>query len=309
MIYNRGIINTGSGSVSADRAIIGSDYVVARDEALHQPSAATKRRTDVGVITILPVEMRAVLTMLSRNTAVTEHIDERGAWFYEAAIEAGDGVNVVATRALDRGQRSALIAFDRLVHAYAPGVVVLVGIAGGMSSAVKLNDVVVATQAIYYEARKETPSQVRRRTQTYEVPARIRHAINSFFNVHGEPCTLILKGQDGKERACSIQTGPIGSGEAVVAYKGSDIRRHLENFNDKTLALETEVGGIAHAFYEEVHSQQDTFGWFTIRGISDYADEDKNDGYHESSAWHAALVLERLLPYLKLATPRKREDR
>jgi len=39
-------------------------------------------------------------------------------------------------------------------------------------------------------------------------------------------------------------------------------------------------------------------GWLSIKGISDYADEEKNDDYHDIASWHAAAVLIEMLPYL-----------
>ena len=51
-------------------------------------------------------------------------------------------------------------------------------------------------------------------------------------------------------RDFKVLPGPIGSGEAVVANKDAEIRSFLRRFNDKTLALETETGGLAAAFYE-----------------------------------------------------------
>ena len=83
----------------------------------------------------------------------------------------------------------------------------------------------------------------------------------------------------------------------MVADARSGIRRYIENFNDKTLAVETEAGGVAEAFHESAADAR-TRGWLAIRGISDYADAEKNDDYHDIASWHAAAVLIQMLPYL-----------
>jgi adenosylhomocysteine nucleosidase len=44
-------------------------------------------------------------------------------------------------------------------------------------------------------------------------------------------------------------------------------------------------------------------GWLTVRGVSDHADAGKRHAHHDLAATHAALVLERLLPYLLLTGP------
>jgi adenosylhomocysteine nucleosidase len=84
-----------------------------------------------------------------------------------------------------------------------------------------------------------------------------------------------------------------------VANKDAEIRSFLRRFNDKTLALETETGGLAAAFYEAAASLPPGNGWLGIRGISDHADAGKHDRHHDIASWHAATVLLQMLPYLK----------
>jgi adenosylhomocysteine nucleosidase len=122
--------------------------------------------------------------------------------------------------------------------------------------------------------------------------------INAFFSDHGEPYRATMQGPDGVARACRVRPGPIGSGEAVVAFEGSEIRRYLTGFNDKTLALETEAGGLAQAFYETAGTAAAGPGWLAIRGISDQAGAAKDDAYHDIASWHAAGIFRQLLPYL-----------
>lgn len=188
------------------------------------------------------------------------------------------------------------MAVDRLRRYYEPPIIVLVGIAGGIHPAVRLGDVVVVREVIYYDLRKETPGGILRRGQTRPIPATIRYAVNDFFSSSGEPCAIRDRDPDGTMRGYSVLPGPIGSGEAVIADKNSDIRRYVTTFNDKTLAVETEAGGLAEAFYEATGDAGG--GWLAIRGISDHADTAKGDAYHQIASWHAAAVLLRLIPFL-----------
>jgi adenosylhomocysteine nucleosidase len=224
-----------------------------------------------------------------------------GLRFCEASIDAaGKHTTVVATQALDRGQRPAVIAFEQLRQHYAPAVVVLVGIAGGINPAVRLGDVVVVQEVIYYDLRKESQGSIFRRGQARPVPAAIRHAINAFFSDHGEPYRATIEDPAGTSRTFHVLPGPIGSGEAVIADKDSDIRSYIASFNDKTLALETEAGGLAEAFYEMADTTSAGSGWLAIRGISDHADAGKDDTYHQIASWHAATIFQQILPYLKV---------
>lgn len=265
------------------------------------PAAAADRSTgwDIGVITVLSEETSAVTAMLNATGVARRRVGADGLRFCEAETETASGtVNVVATQALDRGQRSAAISFGLLQQQYAPRTVVLAGIAGGISPDVSLGDVVIVHEVVYYDLRKEGPGRTVRRGQARPVPAATRRAVNAFFSDCGEPCRLAVRGRDGNTRDCHVLPGPVGSGEAVIASSSSEIRRYLTAFNDKTLAVETEAGGVAEAFYETAGMNAPGTGWLAVRGISDHADARKDDTYHEIASWHAAEVLRQLLPYL-----------
>ena len=255
---------------------------------------------DVGVITVLSEETSAVTAMLNTAGRCREQAGPGGLRFCEAEIEArGQNISVVALQALDRGQRPAALAFEHLRQHYGPATVALVGIAGGINPVVRLGDVVVVHEVISYDVRKERPDQIVHRGQARPVPAATRRAINAFFSDHGEPYRATIQGPDHSARTCHVLPGPIGSGEAVIACKDSEIRRYLTGFNDKTLALETEAGGLAEAFYEAAGTTTSGTGWLAVRGISDLADARKDDSCHQVASWHAAAVFGQLLPYLK----------
>ena len=177
----------------------------------------------------------------------------------------------------------------------------MTGIAGGIHPSIQLGDVVIALEVIDYDQRKETPAGPRRRGTSWHVPAAVRRAVNNFFSDNGEPCRVTVTDPDGVTRLFSIHPGVIGSGNAVVADPASDIRTYLTDFNDKTLAVETENAGISQAFYEQAAAGR-VGGWLGIRGISDHADAAKDDRFHDIASWHAAAALERLAPYLATGT-------
>ncbi len=253
----------------------------------------------MGVITILSEETSAVVDMFKASGAYCKRAGAGGLVFHEAEIEAaGRRLKLVATQALDQGQQSSVIAYHHLEQFYAPAITVLVGIAGAIQQRLALGDVVVVQDVIYYDLRKEVPGNTIRRGRSLPVPAPIRRATNDFFSSGGEPRRATIMGRSGTLRTYSTWPGPIGSGEAVIADAESDIRRYVTEYNDKTLAVEMEAKGVAQAFYEAVNGTRSAIGWLAIRGISDYADEEKGDDYREIACWHAAMVLYELLPYL-----------
>lgn len=297
---NSGVQNTGSGTINISGSAIGPNPTV-----FNAPDAESRGRqaprgdrsgSDIGVITVLSEETSAVAAALSSAGSCQKQVHD-GARFYEATINSGGiRAKVAATQALHVGSLSASMAVDRLRRYYDPSVIALVGIAGGINPVVGLGDVVVVREVIYYDSRKETPGRVFRRGYTRPIPARTLHAVNDFFSSNGEPCVAYGRDPDGTIRDYKVLPGPIGSGEAVIADPDSGIRQYIAAFNDKTLAVETEAGGLAEAFYETAGSSGD--GWLAIRGISDHADAAKDDRYHQIASWHAAAVLLRLVPFL-----------
>ena len=298
---NRGVQNTGSGTINIGHGAIGDRAIVYAGAREHREEATqgdeSRRRADIGIITVLSEETRALATALQAAGSVDVRVHGDGSWCHEAEVSAnGRQLNVVATQAADRGQRAAVLAFQRLQRHHAPTVVALVGIAGGVHPSVRLGDVVIAQEVIYYDLRKETAGGTFRRGQSRPVPITVRHAINHFFSSNGEPYVATFTDPDGATRTGSVQPGLVASGEAVVADARSGIRRYIQSFNDKTLALETEAGGVAEAFHE-MAGDFGSGGWLSIRGISDYADADKSDDFHDIASWHAAAILIQMLPY------------
>ena len=93
-------------------------------------------------------------------------------------------------------------------------------------------------------------------------------------------------------------SGPIGSGNAVVADRDCEILTYLARYNDKILAVDMEAGGVSQAWHDQPATAQRTQGWVVVRGISDDAGRDANDDHHHAAAQHAAIVVRELLPYL-----------
>jgi adenosylhomocysteine nucleosidase len=297
---NQGIINQGPGTVNFNEGVsfnygapADPETAAAQDRAI-RPAG----HWDLGIITVLTEETRAVSHMLAQHSAYRKRKLDDGTRFEEAIIETGgDGVRTVTTRAVDRGQLSASIAFERLRQHYAPAIVAITGIAGGIHPSAELGDVVIALEVISYDQRKETPTGSSRRGTSWQVPVLVRRAVNNFFNDNGEPCQITSTDPDGIARTFRIHPGVIGTGDAVVGDAASDIRAYLTAFNDKTLAVETEQGGISQPFYEQAGTDG-AVGWLGIRGISDHADTSKDDRFHQIASWHAAAAVEWLAPYL-----------
>ncbi|MDQ7910223.1 5'-methylthioadenosine/S-adenosylhomocysteine nucleosidase [Phytohabitans sp. ZYX-F-186] len=291
--YNIGAIHHGHGDITVNGPAVGDQTNVYGAPARSQPA----ERVDVGVLTVLPEETRAVVDAFARSQRYATAQVPGGPMAYHGRFPAvgGGGISAVLTQTLDRGPRSAAVAFTRMRRLWAPPVVLLVGIAGGIGEGVRVGDVVIADQVVYYDARRVSASGTHRRGQDQPAAAVVRHRVNDFL----VECRGTVPFGAGAVR---VHSGPIGSGDAVVTDAYSDIRRFLLEYNEKTLAVETEAAGVAQACYEEIGEDATLRGWLAIRGISDRADAAKGTAHHQAAAERAAAVLVRLMPFLEVAT-------
>ncbi|MDQ7904437.1 hypothetical protein RB614_07855 [Phytohabitans sp. ZYX-F-186] len=286
---NIGIGHFGRGDQIFNGPVTGQSF--GRDE---ERRSEERRRADVGVLTVIEEEMVAVAEVLrSMHGYRTRRLDNDGPLVHEARFPAGgDEIRLAAMQTLDRGPRTSGLAFERLVRAYEPAVVLLVGIAGGVQPSVKVGDVVISDQVIYYDARREAADGPHRRGQAHTVTAALGHRLNEFFLTAGR------EARTPEGTPFRMYRGPIGSGDAVITDVDSEIRRWLGTFHEKILAVETEAAGVAQAFHERSTGKSPTYGWLTIRGISDAADAAKGHRDHALASEHAAATMRLLLPHL-----------
>ncbi|MGI5167661.1 hypothetical protein ACQEU3_25250 [Spirillospora sp. CA-253888] len=291
IVNHSGSMNV-TGSAVGDRPVLNvtSPSLGRSPEGPQAPSGA-----DIGIITILPVEMHALRAALHLQGA-----PDGALWFSTGMVPTSVGpLSVVAVQTLKQGQRSAMAAYENLRRRHDPKVILLAGIGGGLHRDVQVGDVVLATQVVYYDLRKETPQGTLRRGEELEAPARIGHAVNAFLSDR-HPAEIPVTDPAGTTRAVRVHHGPIGSGEAVIADRDSTTVAYLAAFNDKILAVDMEAGGLSLACHEGAVSPGRPHGWLVVRGISDTAGADKNDDHHRIASLHAAMALKHLLPYLRV---------
>jgi len=264
-----------------------------------RPRKRPKPGADIGIITIVSEEMRAVRAALERNPDYRRDMGRHsGHIFYHGTLPSENGTHrVVATQQLRQGNRSVILAYNALRRECSPLLIILLGIGGGIHRDLGLMDVAVGERIYYYDERKETDDGVKRRLSPGEPPAWLLPHLNDFF-VDADPRILpAIPG--GEKETFAVRLGPIGTGEAVIGYRDSETLQYLRSVNDKTLVVETEAGGIARAFYEEqLEFDARTKGYLVIRGVSDHADEAKDDRYRYPAAAHAVSTLEHLIARL-----------
>ncbi|WP_370961923.1 HEAT repeat domain-containing protein [Amycolatopsis sp. cg9] len=256
---------------------------------------------DIGLITIIGEESRAVIEWLEEHDPSAEKRGPGGVRFvYRADVPAGSGRSrIVMTQAIEQNQTSASNAADYLVEHFSPRFLILLGVAGGIHADVTLGDVVIGTHVIDYGPAASTSNGPRHRGSAFRPPVRVVAALNNYFARHGEPRQLTAHHESAElgRSLFALQRGPIGTGPRVVKFKDAEERTFLSNYNEKTLALETEAEAVARHFYEQGDDGTIT-GYMVLRAISDHADEEKDDRWKLAASRNAVAALKELLPVI-----------
>ncbi|MEU9575105.1 hypothetical protein AB0D62_35685 [Streptomyces massasporeus] len=298
MTNNRGIISHGSNNHFSNIAI-GANAQASGPVPQHsaEPAVEADAGWDLGIVTILSEELRSVIDELKLH----RHKMPSGLYFYQGEHSVpGATLRVVATQTQSQGQRSTMAALENLRRHYNPRLWALVGIGGGIhDDHARIGNVIVSTDVVYYESRKINPmGDTRRRGEHRQAPAQVVHAVNAYFTDHGTPARINGQITAHAGDQYEVYPGVIGSGEAVIADRASEVRTYLTTYHEKVLAVDMEAGGLSQYWQENsVHGAENP-GWIVIRGVSDNADEDKGHRHHELAARNAAHVLNQLLPYL-----------
>jgi adenosylhomocysteine nucleosidase len=189
-------------------------------------------------------------------------------------------------------------SYQALIEEYNPLLVVLLGIGGSIHNDARTCDVVVADSIWYYDKRAEGVRGTQHRGLSYNVEPWLCNEINRWFNEHGDKPTFPASEGSYSDRFL-LAFGPIGTGEAVIKHRDAEERQWLHTANDKVLAVDTEAGGVAYAFWEErLKYGIKTEGYLIFRGVSDHADQNKHDGWRVPAATNAMSALRILLERL-----------
>lgn len=261
-VFSTGGVRIDNSAVGPNASFNAAPRRVETPEVVHQ----------VGVITMTSDETRAVRQALELSPL--DDIFHTGTRFSR----------VVAVQTHGQGQGAAMDAARKLIQRFAPKVLVLAGIAGGIHPCLRIGDVVIATNIVAYDLAKETPVGTQHRGRCWQAPATVGDAVNQFFSARGEPAAF---------PGMVARFGPIGSGNRVIAHRDAEVVKYLRAFNDKTLAVDMESDGLGQFCHENGDQP-----WAVVRGISDLADDEKNDHAQPLAADNAAVVLRELIPYL-----------
>jgi nucleoside phosphorylase len=237
-------------------------------------AAKSKWKPTIALVVATDVELRQVLRVLRppKKQLKVVRVTHKHDVYYVGRF--GSFTTAVTLSGMgSQGVAGATLSVEALIRYWGPDAVVLVGIAFGAYPAKHLpGDVLVSEHLIPYERQKVAGKAVFRSARPSASAAllnRFRNAIDwSFLRPDGEPCRMHI--------------GALLSGEKVV----NDPRFKAELLREFPEAVGGEMEGTglwSAADREKTH-------WIVVKGVCDWADGKKNDGYQEMAAASAVSL-------------------
>ncbi len=215
-------------------------------------------------------------------------VAREGTSYLRGVHRVGDReISIVAVRQLGKGLTSAAVTTTKAICLWRPSVVVMTGICAGVQNSVQLGDLVVATQSFEHASGQLVGGRI--------IPLQNRIALEPWFLDYlmsiseSDACTATIQtGYPGvlpDEFSMRIHYGSMACGPLVV--KDSDYVAILRSREYSLLALDMESYGVALAASmcstpaRSVHA-------VVVKGVVDYADDLKNDDWHDYAAYASA---------------------
>lgn len=234
---------------------------------------------DFAIVTALKIERDAMLARLEGGRKIQDDFDPytyyRG---YVTIPGSAERYEVVLVMLLDMGNDEAAVATTQMIQRWQPHSVIMMGIAGGVRGKVSLGDVVVANYAHYYEAAKQTPHGEQRRPLQFSSDRLLYGRALAYEASEWKGDINIPRPGAEETKLPDAHFGAIGCGEKVIA--DAEALAQLLRECPKMIAVAMEGAGVARAATN--HASKPRF--LEVRGISDYADPQKDDDWHSFAA-------------------------
>ena len=151
----------------------------------------------------------------------------------------------------------------------------MIGICAGDEAKVTLGDVIVSKKVIDYETGKIEDNEFFPEIKSYEVKNQLKQFVNRFLI--NNPKII----NDSIEY--NVHFATIATGTRVI--EKNTIFKELKKYDRKILGLDME----AYAFSEAVVGLNHNSYVLVIKSVCDYANSEKNDGYHSIAAENSSI--------------------
>lgn len=267
-----------------------------------KPKSRREKR-HAAVITILGTELKAVLIALGRDPESPPSVqtDDFHAWDCSLLVANGDTISlVVILVGRSRNTRCAM-AVSALGNRYQIDAALIVGIAAGVRGKVNLGDVIIPDQVLDYEEQRLEKRKIlfglllvghvgfrpdiRPIHRKMLVPVE-RFSVERFQSAFSESRSKlrpqVFPSSYDLSRLPSIHDGTIVAGDKLIA-DGSLVAMR-KKYDQRIVGGDMEDSGFAYA------ADSMNVPWCVFRGVSDFGDPQKENGWQFIAAFAAATA-------------------
>lgn len=249
-------------------------------------------KVDVAVIaTLKNVELPAARNLLNAQTQY--HAPGDASLYFLGGLNTDKGVaRVVIASAPEMGMVAASVLSCKMISAFSPRYICLVGIAAGIEGRSNIGDVILFDPCWNYDDGKYVggdESQVRFEADPRQL--RVDSTIRSNIEqIADEAFLFSVRNEFAGSRPSHVSrllVGPAASGGAVVA-SSSVIKEKITPQARKLVGFDMEAYGL---MYAAVHAPEPRPRAFVLKCVCDLADFAKTDDYQGFAAFLSARVL------------------
>ena len=304
--------------VTSDRAAAGSalaqfedwcwtvlDYSHSSDDWLHRALNCvtfvramskepdnTPSCTDVAIICALEHPELSEVLKLPWNWKAPRPLNDT-IFIHDGHFEASGTTYRIGAVCLPRmGMVATALVANTLIELLKPKLMAMTGICAGVRGKVNLGDVLFADPAWDFQSGKWDGKTGHFLFRPHHIPAptKVRSHIQQ-LRADKAALTAIWNAFPGKKpKVSKILPGPLASGSAVLS--DGVIINDVREQHQELIGIEMEIYGLYAAAHGASYPQP-TF--LALKGVCDFADPDKADGYQDYAAYSSAQVLRLLL--------------
>lgn len=267
------------------------------EAAISIVSNTTIRRAydyDIAVICALKEEIDVIAEGLQGVREINVEYDDD---IYHTGYFEKDGqrIRVVFSNASQMGMVATTSLTTKMINNFIPKYIVMTGITGGANPE-KMNygDIIVASKAWDYRAGKDVKKEEEHlhmnSIDQKSIDAtllgycrRLQNNTNILFSIQNN-----YKHGKKPETKLKLLIGPIVSGASVVT--DPEIVEDIINNQDRdVLGIEMEIYGMYYAAYCGLNPKPK---FIAMKSVSDFANQGKNNDYHDYAAYTSAKAFE-----------------
>ncbi|MBU8879231.1 hypothetical protein BGM26_09575 [Bacillus sp. FJAT-29790] len=260
--------------------------------------AATKLKEydyDLGIICALESELSVLFSLGWDLVSERNHTDS-SVFFFKSKLDVdGEEIKIICNTPDHMGTTDTAIVTSKMIDYYKPKVIVMFGITAGIENQVNLGDIIFASTCYSHETGK----YIEENGETVFLPTTSH--VNASSNLVSIAKEMKFENEIFSKFYCSytgnkpnnppsIHIGPMSSGNAVIA--NDKILKGLIRNERKLLGVDMEIYGLYRACYLSKHPVPK---FIAFKIVSDFADNNKNDDYHQYCKYMNGQIINYLI--------------